>query len=277
MRKGIIFGAGELGKHVYDMVKDSVEIICFVDNDEFKWGGVIDGKEIRNPEILKTLDVDAVFLGNLTGFDEIPKQLDLYGVPPTKLDTTQITVFVKARILFLEKFADLVYKEGIEGSVGEAGVLRGEFAKHINRVFYDRKCYLFDTFDGFTEEDINKEPSKSAVVANQFKNVNVESVLAKMPNRENIVVKIGRFPETAEGIADRFAFVNLDMDLYQPTLEGLRFFYPLMSNGGVILIHDYFTWAYPNVKKAVADFETEMGIKLHKMPIGDNISMAIVK
>ena len=39
MRKGIIFGAGELGKHVYDMVKDSVEIICFVDNDEFKWGG----------------------------------------------------------------------------------------------------------------------------------------------------------------------------------------------------------------------------------------------
>ena len=45
----------------------------------------------------------------------------------------------------------------------------------------------------------------------------------------------------------------------------------------MILIHDYFSRAYPNVEKAVIDFETETGIKLHRMPIGDDISMAIVK
>ena len=84
-------------------------------------------------------------------------------------------------------------------------------------------------------------------------------------------------PETAEGIDDRFAFVNLDMDLYEPTIEGLRFFYPRMSEGGVILIHDYFSEAYPNIEQSVDDFVRELGTRLRKIPIGDDISMAIVK
>lgn len=39
MRKGVIFGAGGTGMHVYEMCRDSAEILCFVDNDETKWGG----------------------------------------------------------------------------------------------------------------------------------------------------------------------------------------------------------------------------------------------
>lgn len=70
---------------------------------------------------------------------------------------------------------------------------------------------------------------------------------------------------------------NLDMDLYEPTLEGLRLFYPLMSEGGVILAHDYFNKAHPNIEKAISDYEMEQGEWLHKMPIGDDITMAIVK
>ncbi len=86
------------------------------------------------------------------------------------------------------------------------------------------------------EEDIDWE--------GYLKHVNVEDTLSKMPNRENIIVKIGRFPETATGIGDTFAFVNLDMDLYEPAIGGLRFFYPKMAEGGVILVHDYFNKAY---------------------------------
>lgn len=101
--------------------------------------------------------------------------------------------------------------------------------------------------------------------------------MAKMPHQEKIELKIGRFPETAKGITDKFLFVNLDMDLYEPTLGGLRFFYPLMVEGGVILIHDYFNKVYPNIITAINDFEKEIGFKLHKMPIGDDISIAIIK
>ena len=226
---------------------------------------------------MKSLDFDVIFLGTLTGLDEIPAQLEEIGIPLQKLDRTYATLSVKARILFLQRFAERAYKEGISGSVGEAGVFRGEFAKHINKHFPDRNCYLFDTFEGFTEHDIAREQKESLTSAEYLKNVNVDDVLAKMPNRDKIILRVGRFPETAQGINDTFAFVNLDMDLYEPTIGGLRFFYPKMSEGGVILIHDYFSEAYPNIEQSVDDYEREIGTRLHKIPIGDDISIAIVK
>jgi O-methyltransferase len=36
-----------------------------------------------------------------------------------------------------------------------------------------------------------------------------------------------------------YALVNLDADLYNPTKAGLEYFYPHLSPGGVIFIHDY--------------------------------------
>lgn len=113
--------------------------------------------------------------------------------------------------------------------------------------------------------------------ANHLKNVSIEEILSKMPIKENLIVKIGRFPETAIGIDEKFVFVNLDMDLYEPTIQGLRFFYPKMSDGGVILVHDYFNKSYPNIEKSIYDFERELGKRLHKIPIGDDISMAVIK
>lgn len=277
MKRGVVFGAGGTGKHIYEMVKDLTEIVCFVDNDKTKQGGVVDGKEILSPDSLKELDVDIIYCGTLMGLDEIPLQLQSLGISLRKLDDHYVLTSVHARVFFLQRFAERVYKENLEGAVAEAGVYRGEFAKYINKCFADRECYLFDTFEGFTEYDIGKEQEESLTFANHLKNVNVEETLAKMPNRDNIILKIGRFPDTATDIPDQFCFVNLDMDLYQPTLEGLRLFYPRMVKGGIILVHDYFNKAYPNVEKAIDDFEAEAGLKLYKMPIGDDISMAIIK
>lgn len=94
---------------------------------------------------------------------------------------------------------------------------------------------------------------------------------------ENCVIRKGYFPETAEGIEENFVFVNLDMDLYKPTYEGLVYFYPRMVEEGIILIHDYFSETYPNVKLAVEDYEKNYAVQLKKMPIGDGYSIAIVK
>lgn len=232
---------------------------------------------IRSPEVLKTLDFDVLVLGTSMGFDDVSVQLREMGIPAGKIDTCPVQILMQSRILFLKRFAERVYKEGISGSVAEAGVYRGDFARHINRYFPDRKCYLFDTFSGFTDYDIAREQKESMTSADYMKDVKIEEVLAKMPNKEKIILRPGRFPETAEGIDDRFAFVNLDMDLYEPTIEGLRFFYPRMSEGGVILIHDYFSEAYPNIEQSVDDFVRELGTRLRKIPIGDDISMAIVK
>jgi predicted O-methyltransferase YrrM len=78
-------------------------------------------------------------------------------------------------------------------------------------------------------------------------------------------------------VDEKFAFVSLDMDLYKPTLEGLRYFYPRMSRGGIIAIHDFFSDAYPNIKQSVYEYEEEISSRLCLVPVGDDISIAIVK
>lgn len=72
-------------------------------------------------------------------------------------------------------------------------------------------------------------------------------------------------------------FVSLDFDLYNPTLEGLRFFYPRMLKHGVILVDDYFLPGYLGIPNAINDFEKEIGEQLVKLPIGDHCGIAIVK
>lgn len=234
------------------------------------------GLDVRPPEVLQSLDFDVLVLGTSMGFDEVSAQLKDLGIPEHKINTTYVQIIMQSRILFLKRFAERVYKENITGSAAEAGVYKGDFAKHINKYFPDKTLYLFDTFEGFTDYDISREQKDSLTSADYFKNVTIDEVLAKMPHRKNIILRAGRFPETAAGIHDTFAFVNLDMDLYEPTIEGLRFFYPLMSEGGVILIHDYFSEAYPNVELAVEDFERELGRRLRKIPIGDDVSIAVL-
>lgn len=102
-------------------------------------------------------------------------------------------------------------------------------------------------------------------------------LMNKMTYPDNIEIRKGYFPETAEGVMDDFAFVNLDMDLYLPMLAGLRFFWDKMVKGGCILLHDYFHPSLPGVKKAVFDFESERNIYLNKMTIGDGSSIALLK
>ena len=37
MKKAVCWGVGSIGRHVYEMNKDSYDILCFVDNDKSKY------------------------------------------------------------------------------------------------------------------------------------------------------------------------------------------------------------------------------------------------
>lgn len=277
--KVIIFGAGSTGKKIFKEIKTYYNIICFIDNDSTKWGTVLDNIVIYNPEKILKIEYDKIILGSITGgigeTNELLIQLISMGICNSKIDRSFIEIPLKAREIWLSKFAENALENHYNGNVAEAGVYRGEFAKLINRYFNNRTCYLFDTFEGFSEKDLIYENPN--IKNNHLNNTSENLVLSKMPYPELCIIKKGYFPDTAVDIDDDFCFVNLDMDLYKPTLEGLRFFYPKMVEGGIILIHDFYSEAYPNIKKAVYDFENQSKIKLKKCPIGDGISIAIIK
>lgn len=280
MEKIIIWGAGTAGSALLKEIRDKYDVIAFVDSDKRLIGKEKEGIPVKEPrKALFELEYDYVFVGTMAACQEVSQQLDEMGVPEYKVKSNHYILPIQGRIAFLEYFAKMAEEENKEGAVAEAGVYKGEFTQYINQYFPKRKCYLFDTFEGFEQSDIDAEQDNMFGVAGHLNDVSIKSVFEKMPNKEQIEICKGYFPETAmeKNIKEPFVFVSLDMNLYKPTYEGINYFYPRMTVGGVILIHDYFVEEWPNVKKAVADYEKNMGINLVKIPIGDKISIAVVK
>lgn len=155
----------------------------------------------------------------------------------------------------------------VPGNVAELGVYQGDFAKRLNQLSPDRKLYLFDTFEGFADQDVRTEKASGfSTGAQSFANTSVELVLRKMPHPQQCIVKKGFFPATAAGIEDTFCFVSLDADLYDPILEGLRFFYPRLSPGGYIFVHDFNNDEYRGARQAVVEFCRAEGIGFTPLP-----------
>jgi O-methyltransferase len=175
----------------------------------------------------------------------------------------------------LELVSHEILEKKLDGNVAELGVYRGEFAEKINNAFPDRKLYLFDTFEGFNEKDIKTEISLGySKRQHDFSKTNEKIVLARMKFPENCIIKKGYFPETAEGIEDSFVFVSIDVDLYEPIYDGLKYFFPRLVKGGYIFVHDYNERLYTGTKAAVKKFcEKE---KITFFPLSDISGSAII-
>lgn len=277
--RALIYGAGQTGEQVYHNIKNEYDVIGFLDGNREKKGLLVANsvEVLGGIDVLKTIEYDKIFIGSIF-YKEIKKTLLSAGV---KEDNIVIDipndVGSPVRNTWLECYAGL-HKDW-KYAVAEGGVFRGEFSAVINRCFPNSKLYLFDTFEGFDIRDLNIErrESFSDLDSGMFSNTSVDLVLSKLEHKENVEIHKGFFPETAKSVSDTFCFVNLDFDLYQPILEGLRFFYPQMINKSLILIHDYYNNALPGVKQAIADYEKEIGRELLKFPIGDYQSIAILK
>jgi len=178
--------------------------------------------------------------------------------------------YVRVRTLIM--VANVIKQYGIAGEVAELGVFRGDFARCINRTFQDRKLFLFDTFEGFDPleaEEEQKQKTCNDSFIGAFKDTSVQTVLRKMLYPENVVIKKGYFPESLEGLEEKFAFVSLDVDFEESTYQGLQYFYPRMNKGGYIFVHDYNYAFFDKVSKAVRRYEVDNNIVLKKVPLCD--------
>lgn len=168
--------------------------------------------------------------------------------------------------------ADEIKWNSVAGDVAEVGVSTGTFSRLINAVFPDRTLYLFDTFDSFDRKELEEDisiASRNEDFYDSYKNIDVESVIKSMPHQEKCVVKKGLFPGTAAGLEENtYAFVSIDVDLEKSIYNVLEYFYPRLSPGGYLFVHDYRCHDLEGVKRAVLQYEAEHG-KIYKTPIAD--------
>jgi O-methyltransferase len=146
----------------------------------------------------------------------------------------------------------------VEGAYAELGVYKGESAEILHLMSPERDIHLFDTFEGFAEKDLKDETGKAATyTTHNFADTSIEQVKNSLKS-DKFHFYQGYFPTTTVGIEKRkYALVSIDADLYKPTIAGLEYFYPLMSKGGIILIHDH-NPDWPGIMQAVKEFSSNI-------------------
>src|SRR6266550_5061352 len=147
-----------------------------------------------------------------------------------------------------------ILTKSIPGDMAELGVYKGVTARLIHHFVPERELFLFDTFKGFTDRGSQEEFSATGHVVEgaRFSDTSLEHVKRLVsPSNERVHFIKGYFPDSIpEHVKGRtFAFVHLDADLYEPSLAGLKFFYPRMAHQGMIVVHDYNAW--PGARLAV--------------------------
>lgn len=286
--KVIVLGTGTIAKEYFASLNTNIQVVAVVDKQ--KKENIFCGHEICSLGDITNLHYDKIVIAmadrsqdEIASVQTILTQLGELEVPHEKIELLCRSADA-SRIEYLRKLATEINQRDVEGAIAECGVFRGMFAAWINEYFPERKFYLFDTFTGFDNRDLEVEnnlPEDSKATdfekfpINRFNLGSAEAVLLRCPHRQNIIIKQGYVPDTFQGLEnEKFAFVNLDMDLYKPQLEALRFFFDRITPGGVILLHDYYRDHLRGVKKAVDDFAGEK--RFTCLPTRDDSTIALI-
>ena len=270
MKDVVIWGTGQGGRMIANLLHGDITVRAYCDSDENKWGGTLDGIPVVAPDALPALAPDAVFISmlNKDACASVRMRLEALNVRARVVTAPELRQTFDLRLAALKMIAREVRERNIGGALAELGVYRGAFAAEMNRLFPDRSLYLFDTFSGFDLRDVAVEGERkfSRAETGNFADTSVEAVRERLPFPDMAVFKAGYFPETAAGIDDTFAVVSLDADLYKPLYDGLRFFYPLMARGGYIIIHDYNNSRFAGAKQTVREFCEENQVFVFPLP-----------
>ena len=164
-------------------------------------------------------------------------------------------------------------KEKVPGSFAELGVYKGDSAFLLHQMDPSRTFHLFDTFEGFKAKDLKSETGKAATyTTSNFADTSIQKVKKRLSDPE-FVFHQGYFPETTKGVEnEQYALVSMDVDLFNPTRAGLKYFYARLSPGGVIIVHDY-NPEWPGIMKAVDDFAAGIPEPIVPMPDVDSSVM----
>ena len=175
---------------------------------------------------------------------------------------------------------NMVIKADVAGDFAECGVFRGHSALMIATLLTDnnvkgRPFHLFDSFEGLsarTVKDGSRRKLKTADVEREAKFFACDepTVRKHLSNYDFFQFYKGWIPNRFAEVEDKmFAFVYIDVDLYQPTLDSLKFFMPRMNRGGIIALDDYYHSHFTGVVEAVSEVDPQgNGFSLYEVPMG---------
>jgi len=143
----------------------------------------------------------------------------------------------------------------VTGDVWECGVYKGGtaamMAAYLRDAMPSKRLYLFDTFEGMPETDLAKDLHRKG----DFSDTTAEEVARYVGCEELCIVRKGLMPETFTGLESaQIALAHIDVDIYKSIMDCLRFIWPRLSLGGVVVFDDYGFPTCPGARAAVDEF-----------------------
>jgi len=161
----------------------------------------------------------------------------------------------------------------IPGDVVECGVWRGGSMLAAAKTLIEngdtgRDLHLYDTFEGMSEPtehdkrhdgqsaaDMLAASDKTAGVWAYASLEDVQATMAEAPYpAERIHYYKGKVEETIPGdaIPEQISILRLDTDWYESTRHEMEHLYPLLTDGGALIIDDYGHWE--GARRAVDEY-----------------------
>jgi O-methyltransferase len=144
----------------------------------------------------------------------------------------------------------------VPGDTAECGVFNGAGSYIICKVTQDdglhhRMHHIFDSFEGLSKpSEFDGKHWREGDLSCLLK-----IVTENLSDFNNISIHKGWIPQRFSDVERKnFCFVHIDVDLYQPTLDSIEFFYPRTNKGGLILCDDYGFTSCPGATKAMNEF-----------------------
>ncbi len=174
----------------------------------------------------------------------------------------------------------------LPGDTAEIGVYRGRGSYIIMAATQDgtadrpprRTHHMFNSFEGLSAPRQSDQPGHPAVDRTWQKGdlaasiEEVERALAAYSSKKFYKGWVpDRFPEVADR---RFCFVQIDVDLYEPTLATARFFLPLLVPGGLLVCDDYGVGSTPGARRAMDEVAAAHGQFVAHLPTGQGVVIA---
>lgn len=156
------------------------------------------------------------------------------------------------------------------GPTAEAGVYRGA-SSYMICAATDGIHHLFDSFEGLSRPD-PMDALPDGGFAWPTGHFQADQALVEQNLREfapRLRFHKGWIPSRFLEVSDvRFAFVHIDVDLAQPTLDSISFFYDRMLPSGIIVSDDYASTKCPGARQVLHDFMADKPEQWTLLPPG---------
>jgi hypothetical protein len=181
----------------------------------------------------------------------------------------QQTMCGREHLVYLENIIDEINHNDILGSIVECGLWKGGCSMYMmicqKKYGMNRDFYLYDTFDGMTFPNKDKDEQEAFDVYNSVINETYKRDYDKWDNEKKwafapieIVknnINLTEYDETKityvkgdvcetlnKTVPSEISILRLDTDFYDSTKKELDVLFPQVTKNGYIIIDDYYSW-----------------------------------